>query len=268
MRFYQVGGLRAHFRDIDQAAPLFRKIDGYLELVLGIVESGASYILIPEQEIHRPPGQIGAPVASTHFASLAPIGFTDIGKLKEKLKTLKLNSQKAKNSRRAHGFVRDTSIANNRYTVDFDGSKELRILYGEDIKNNPLIVTEYSDASVHRSAFEHSRVILRCLQYKLKPDLYTIAGPPWTGHVHQIIIFTATGHQYITSGKMDRVALDYGWAEVAFHTGKVALENWTHICVPHLYHTQLQQGEFKGGRTERLVPSSVRLIIQPRTAPT
>ena len=85
----------------------------------------------------------------------------------------------------------------------------------------------------------HERVILRCVQSKIRPELYTIAGPAWSGHFHRVMIFTTTSHQFIPAGKQDRVALDYGWADM---NGKMDLERWEHVYLPSIFSTPLERG--------------------------
>ncbi len=78
-----------------------------------------------------------------------------------------------KQSRKSFGTARDTSEANNNYTMGFGnlksartipysfnsdrGRRDPRILHGEDVKRDPFITSLYDDASTHRSAFERSR---------------------------------------------------------------------------------------------------------------
>ena len=95
-------------------------------LPTGIMESGAWYLLVPEHYIKRRPNTMAQPFASTRFTSLSPIEFQDLGKLKVKLSFLNLNSRKMKQSRKNYGTARDTSEANNKYTVDFGNATSAR----------------------------------------------------------------------------------------------------------------------------------------------
>jgi len=156
---------------------------------------------------------------------------------------------------RNHGIARETSDSKTKCTMDYDNLKDPRILYGEDVKRDHFITSLYNDASAHPSEFERSRVILRCVRNKIDPELYTITGPTWSGHFHRISIFAATPLKYVVAGKQDRVALDYGWAELTPRNNEIALGRWEHVYVPTLYQVSLQQGEFRGGSTKIMVPS-------------
>ncbi|KAL5511280.1 hypothetical protein ACEPAH_4496 [Sanghuangporus vaninii] len=134
MYFYQVGGLNSHtyhwFRyDTGALAEcVFSALSAQtnadadekkneIELVLGIMDTGASYLLVTDSQMKtiirfRNLARPWAPHHASHYASLSPITFRSSAELYAKLKTYDQNARKKK-SGRAQG--QDTSPANKMF---------------------------------------------------------------------------------------------------------------------------------------------------------
>ncbi|KAF5332782.1 hypothetical protein D9611_005102 [Ephemerocybe angulata] len=134
--YYQVGGLYGHIQSTGNASkwgdekPLARALagshsvlrnaEGKIEMVLGIDVSGASYLLVTEDEASalRVQYRRDKPKWARDFQALSPIYFDGPDDLAKKLGKLKLRS----NKKNANGHP-DTSQANFGY-VGIDGRTE------------------------------------------------------------------------------------------------------------------------------------------------
>ncbi|KAH9901452.1 hypothetical protein C8Q73DRAFT_677867 [Cubamyces lactineus] len=193
VRYYQIGGFRAHVRDNsnDALAAKLMGSDG-AELVLGIRPCGASYLLFPADAFHTL--RLGKPRASPwqahEFESLSPIQFPTKLDLASKLAML------TSNKKSTDGRPRDRSKANTAYTAGGD---------------------ELSPAGIARSSFEHQRVFYRLCQSSIEqPYHYALQLAPWFQDV-QIFSFAfntwASDTRPLDERQADPRVLDVGWTE-------------------------------------------------------
>ncbi|KAG9312525.1 hypothetical protein JVU11DRAFT_6920 [Chiua virens] len=180
--FYQISGYRAHsngwFKKYDEKpmmdaivtmkSKLFRPRgpDSPIELVLGILPSGASYLLMSSEQVleftlrHRlPPRNDRGSWRSSDFVSLSPIHFTSSEELAAKISTYK---QRPRNNNRRESASEplDNSQANRGY-----------------------VRTAGSDIVHYRAYFEHQRTLCRLLTRDLQPGKVGLLTPPWLGGI-------------------------------------------------------------------------------------
>ncbi|KAH8099516.1 hypothetical protein BXZ70DRAFT_942089 [Cristinia sonorae] len=114
LRLFQVGGFRAHTSgQPDALAARLCPPNGGIDLILGILPCGASYLLLREETFFRyfPRSRdAGRPWYSSEFRSLSPVYFSSREALEKKLK-LYVHNKKSKG-----GPARDRSKANTAYT--------------------------------------------------------------------------------------------------------------------------------------------------------
>ncbi|KAF9505899.1 hypothetical protein BS47DRAFT_1353479 [Hydnum rufescens UP504] len=175
MRFYQLGGFNSHlrdWRDVPQGHNLVRKT-GAIEMVLGIRHSGAWYILIPEDELPR-----SVRCDRPHISR----------------RTLRQDSRKNKKNRIHDQSKRDTSEANNHYSL--------------------------------------GPVVLGALRKTLRVSKFIIGDSLWNGLVNRFIIFASTPSSPAAS-RVRRAPLDTAWTEVSFsETGAELFGQKNHFFTP------------------------------------
>ncbi|KAF9515164.1 hypothetical protein BS47DRAFT_1391893 [Hydnum rufescens UP504] len=196
---------------------------------IGIKHSGAWYLLIPGDGLARPLRCTRPAYPSTDFASLSPIAFTSLEETEDKLKALRQDSKKNKKIRTRDQSERDTSKANNSYSLCRD--TPARITYGKDIQDSSYTTITNEDASCQRSAFEHSRVILGALRKTLRVSKFIIGDSPWNGLVNRLIVFASTPSSPEAS-RVGRVPLDISCAEVLFSEAGEAFGPENHFFIP------------------------------------
>ncbi|KIO00662.1 hypothetical protein M404DRAFT_1003660 [Pisolithus tinctorius Marx 270] len=180
--FYQVSGFRAHsngwFKQYDDK-PMIRALaserskdfrpggsDAPLELVLGILPSGASYVLLSTEQMHSFTQKHRLsiprrPWRSSDFLSLSPVYFRTEAELSSKLATYK---QRPRNkNRRETEEPKDNSQANRGYVA------------------GPI--------SVHYRAYvEQQRMLYHLLAKLIMPEKFALSPPTWLAGVRVISI--------------------------------------------------------------------------------
>ncbi|VDB82680.1 unnamed protein product [Peniophora sp. CBMAI 1063] len=189
-------------------------VNGRLDLVLGIVPNGASYLLLPQawaaawgERVGERRAFFGRSSRKTEYASLSPISFFDYEDLLKKLKAYEQNSVKKKKL-----GIADTSRANRHYYMTS----------GQDESNLGKMRAEY----------EHSRLFFALLQstesnlqqlpgFFRKPnaDMVRLRAEAYAVHSHSALArarILALSFSTITAGTVDdsRV-LDIGWCDVS-----------------------------------------------------
>ncbi|KII88895.1 hypothetical protein PLICRDRAFT_589201 [Plicaturopsis crispa FD-325 SS-3] len=207
--FYQVGGFqRSGFNarytsdELAQAiagphSPLRVNVKGesYVELVLGILPSGASYLLVTADQFHAltfrhhclEPKPSQRPWSATDFMSLSPIVFHDVGELKQKIGTYKHKAGK--------NISGDTSQANKAYVSS-----------GND-----------RTAGESRAAYEQQRLLYRTITKTVDPEKFSYPRP--SVDMLRVLAITFTLQPAIFDGRKsfqrrsEPKVLDIGWAE-------------------------------------------------------
>ncbi|KAG1865001.1 hypothetical protein DFJ58DRAFT_771944 [Suillus subalutaceus] len=193
--YYQIGGFRAHsdgwFQMYDDK-PTIDAIANYegpelrpggpgapIELVLGILHNGASYVLMTSHQMwafvrkHHLRPSPKRPWKVDEFASLSPIYFATKGDLQDKLKTYKVKSQKNKKDKW------DNSPANRGFFQ----------LGDRGAPGNPRADFETQSAT---------------------PGALGLINPPWAGAIRVISIVVNTWHKDRRSERFDNPSIiDY-----------------------------------------------------------
>lgn len=207
--YYQIGGFRAHSESWFQMYDDKQMIDAIandqgpelrpggpgapIELVLGILPCGASYVLMTSHQMwtfvrkhrQRPPGK--RPWKVDDFVSLSPIYFATKSDLQDKLKTYKVKSQKNKKDKE------DNSPANR-------GFIQLR---------------ERGNSSNPRADFENQRVLYRLFTQTCTPGALGLINPVWAGAIRVISIIVNTWHKDRRRERFDKPnIIDVGWTDV------------------------------------------------------
>ncbi|KAF8553061.1 hypothetical protein OG21DRAFT_1308971 [Imleria badia] len=212
--FYQISGYRAHsngwFKEYDDRpttkelismkTKLFRPggRNTPVELVLGILPSGASYLLITSEQMHEftHKHRLGVrrePWRANDFLSLSPIYFNDVEELSAKIATYK---QRARNqNRRDLEKPLDNSQANRGY-----------VGMGPDVVH-------------YRAYFEQQRMLYRLLKRELEPGKVGLAPPPWLGGVR--VVSLVIGQWTVDNRRRDERLndprlVDVGWTDALF----------------------------------------------------
>ncbi|KAG2148836.1 hypothetical protein DEU56DRAFT_869590 [Suillus clintonianus] len=204
--YYQIGGFRAHSESWFQMYDDKQMIDAIandqgpelrpggpgapIELVLGILPCGASYVLMTSHQMwtfvrkhrQRPPGK--RPWKVDDFVSLSPIYFATKSDLQDKLKTYKVKSQKNKKDKE------DNSPANR-------GFIQLR---------------ERGNSSNARADFENQRFD-EIATYFI--GALGLINPVWAGAIRVISIIVNTWHKDRRRERFDKPnIIDVGWTDV------------------------------------------------------
>ncbi|KAG2044133.1 hypothetical protein BDR03DRAFT_940832 [Suillus americanus] len=207
--YYQIGGFRAHsdgwFQMYDDK-PTIDAIANYegpelrpggpgapIELVLGILHNGASYVLMTSHQMwafirkHRLRPSPRRPWKVDEFASLSPIYFATKGDLQDKLKTYKVKYQKNKKDKW------DNSPANRGFFQ----------LGDKGAPGNP------------RADFENQRVLYRLFTKSATPGALGLINPPWAGAIRVISLVVNTWHKDRRCERFDNPnIIDVGWTDV------------------------------------------------------
>ncbi|KAF8127847.1 hypothetical protein EV363DRAFT_1341549 [Boletus edulis] len=211
--YYQISGYQAHshnwFKKFDDK-PLIREImtmksklfrtrgeDSPVELVLGILPSGASYLLMTGEQMqtftlkHRL-NIPKTPWRASDFRSLSPIYFNSTDELSAKFATYK---QRPRNkNRRDHEKPLDNSQANRGFVQP--GPNDTAVLY--------------------RDYFEQQRTLYRLVTRDLEPGKVGLVTPPWLGGVR--IVSLVLGEWTVdnrprTVRLNDPRLVDVGWTD-------------------------------------------------------
>ncbi|PCH37738.1 hypothetical protein WOLCODRAFT_135818 [Wolfiporia cocos MD-104 SS10] len=217
-RYYQLGGFMPHIYDLRSLSdiPDLNPDSPEVDLILGILPNGASYILIPESRYVRsrwrrfPPKE---PLRPERFISLSPIHFSSKEALDKKLSTM-VSKKKNKNGER-----RDRSKANTSYTVAGDA------------------LTKAGEA---RAYFEHQRIVAHILRgmWDMVKEC-SISPASWPSEV-RILAFTCTLWTADTRGLQERERdpriLDVGWTEFQMAGVKAQSTDLRPMATTHCVH--------------------------------
>lgn len=207
--YYQIGGFQAHSEEWFQMYDDKPTIDAIMnddgpelrpggpgapiELVLGILHNGASYVLMTSHQMwtfsrkHRLRPSHRRPWKVDKFASLSPIYFATKSDLQDKLKTYKVKSHKNKKDKW------DNSPANRGFFQ----------LDGRGAPGNP------------RADFENQRVLYRLFTRSATPGALGLINPPWADAVRVISIVVNTWHKDRRRERFDSPnIIDVGWTDV------------------------------------------------------
>lgn len=246
--YYQIGGFRAHSEEWFQMyddKPTIDAIMNYedrelrpggpgapIELVLGILHNGASYVLMTSHQMWafvrkhrlRPPRR---PWKVDRFASLSPIYFATKNDLQDKLKTYKVKSQKNKKDKE------DNSPANRGF-----------IQLGErGAPGNP------------RADFENQRVLYRMFMKSATAGALGLINPPWANAVRVISIVVNTWHKDRRRERYDSpFIIDVGWTDVMMpqHVESGLVTETVHIKMKGLaLKNEEQNAPFEHGTTNQ-----------------
>lgn len=141
----QIGGFRpdiqwyhdSNFAEAAMAASHLKTKDGSVELILGIRDSGASALLIDEQDYQRLQlGHYRRPSSKRSFLSLSPIRFASVTDLDAKLKSLKPKGKtKGRDDSQANKIYSDTSGSGWARATFEDARVFRRILTDPDFRS-------------------------------------------------------------------------------------------------------------------------------------
>ncbi|KAH9852679.1 hypothetical protein C2E23DRAFT_868512 [Lenzites betulinus] len=196
VKYYQIGGFRAHLRDYSNdalTAKLMTRDGVEAEFVLGIKPCGASYLLLPcerfrSQGLGEPHD---LPRRASEYESLSPVQFATKADLTKKFAMLASNKKTPKGE-----TPRDRSKANTQYTV------------------RP---NDFSEAGIARSSFEHQRVFYRLLQHSIERPLdYALNLAPRFRHIYiYSFAFNTWGsdNRSLFEREDDPRIMDVGWTE-------------------------------------------------------
>ncbi|KAG2155324.1 uncharacterized protein EDB93DRAFT_101182 [Suillus bovinus] len=207
--YYQIGGFRAHSEEWFQMYDDKQTIDAIanddgpelrpggpgapIELVLGILHNGASYVLMTSHQMwtfirkHRLRPSPRRPWKVDNFASLSPIYFAAKSDLQDKLKTYKVKTQKNKKDKE------DNSPANRGFFQ----------LGDRGAPGNP------------RAEFENQRVLYRLFTDSATPGALGLVNPPWASAIRVISIIVNTWHKDRRPERFDNpIIIDVGWTDV------------------------------------------------------
>ncbi|EGN97442.1 hypothetical protein SERLA73DRAFT_75125 [Serpula lacrymans var. lacrymans S7.3] len=269
--YYQIGGFRAHsnswFRFDEKAliraitssrSPALRPSNDGIELVLGVLRSGATYVLMSREQMLSFTRLAGLRPSnsswhSSAFISLSPISFSTAEEF-----TKKIQSYRQKSNKHREGEIQDNSPANKGYikAVNLDGG-------------------------IPRSAFEHQRYAplyllspevlrLTILKGKLEIHKFGLKETPWATAI-RVVSFAFTPWTRDTRPYPIRLKkpqlLDVGWTEldlpIYLSTGRV--NDTAHIRVKEnriLGNPGSSKGNFQYGDSEMLDDSSIPSRIQ------
>jgi hypothetical protein len=246
--FYQIGGFRAHSDGWFQMYDDKPTIDAIMndngpelrpggpgapiELVLGILHNGASYVLMTSHQMwtfarkHRLRPPLRRPWTVNEFASLSPIYFATKVDLQDKLKTYKVKSQKNKKDKC------DNSPANRGFVQ----------LGDRGTKSNP------------RADFENQRVLYRLFTKSATPGALGLINPPWAGAIRVISIIVNTWHKDRRPERFDKPnIIDVGWTDVMMpeylQSGQVT--ETVHIKMKGALKNEEQNAPFEHGTTNQ-----------------
>ncbi|THH13734.1 hypothetical protein EW146_g6518 [Bondarzewia mesenterica] len=199
-----------------------------IELVLGIKQSGASYLLLPLtrwprlQKAYHLPFPSNRPYTVDSFVSLSPIRFES----RESF-TKKLAAHRPKQTKKDH----DTSQANKLYSLDGDkqdGGK--------------------------RAVFEQCRVIFQALHNNLDVSPYgLVRTAQWDS-----IKFMSLTYNIWDSNKSR--LLDVGWTVFRPNVAPIEYSSSVHVSLSEsakLGRSRLKKAEFQHGQTETLSSEAV-----------
>ncbi|KAF8309481.1 hypothetical protein DL93DRAFT_1754079 [Clavulina sp. PMI_390] len=152
--FYQLGGFRCHFRSLQDAQKQVRltqdPVTQAFQFVLGIMPSGASYILIPESTSYQPPRDLRNLRKSYDYVSLSPVEFTP-GEIQAEL-----------SSRQPRKGSGDTSQCNKSFNFTLEQiarsspiNGSLIVKFRTSAKEDAVLANR---SSRHRGFFEQSRL--------------------------------------------------------------------------------------------------------------
>ncbi|KAH7906362.1 hypothetical protein BJ138DRAFT_1016351 [Hygrophoropsis aurantiaca] len=265
-RYFQVTGFRAHTNGMQQwdDKPLISALiadrsqemrpagpESYLELVLGILPCGASYVLMTEKQMvafsarHRERVPNKHPVEASYFTSLSPIRFFSLDDLSKKLATYKRKA----NSKQSD---LDDSPANRGYVK---------------MKN----IVEH-----HRDDFEHQRLLSNLVRKTIDPHKFNTATYDWTSSI-RVVSFTSTTwardgrprHERLKEPKL----LDVGWTEVMLpgyfetndnppETVHMAFKTVIKNGQPAVHLQEFKYGETKQDASHAEVAAKVRSLFE------
>ncbi|KAF9242855.1 hypothetical protein BU15DRAFT_43401 [Melanogaster broomeanus] len=226
--FYQISGFRAHsngwFKQYDDG-PMIEAIisdaskllrpggqDSPVELVLGVLPSGASYLLMTAEQMlafthkHRLRTPRG-PWRATDFISLSPIYFNSIQELSEKIATYK---QRPRNkNRRDLEETQDNSQANRGYV-----KTDLRVVHYRGYFENQSLRTLLTrfPRLVHRTLY-------RLLTRDVAPGKIGLTQPSWLGSVRVVsLVFGewAVDNRRRDDRLNDPRLIEVGWTDALF----------------------------------------------------
>lgn len=246
--YYQIGGFRAHsdewfqMYDDKETIDAIANYDGPelrpggrgapIELVLGILHNGASYVLMTSHQMwafirkHRLRPSHRRPWKVDQFASLSPIYFATRRDLQDKLKTYKVKSQKNKRDKE------DNSPANRGFFQ----------LGERGAPGNP------------RADFENQRILYRLFTETATPGALGLIKPPWTGAIKVISIIVNTWHKDRRRERFDNPnIIDVGWTDVMmpeYLTSRRVTET-AHIKMKGLMKNEAQDARFEHGTTKQ-----------------
>ncbi|KAH8117005.1 hypothetical protein DFH11DRAFT_1143474 [Phellopilus nigrolimitatus] len=239
MAYYQIGGLKAHTHgwfghDTKQLSDLVyfslsnsENVKGKseaeskgIELVLGMLNTGASYLLVSRDQMdrilryasHRFPSRLDQPRLASHYASLSPISFFSPAELNAKIKTY---AQKPGKKARQ----RDTSKANTMFDSE-----------------NPA-----------RACFEHQRVLWKAVQPDGTIELTKFALPEmyWLASTSLVALtFIAWNFDSIENRRVNPKILDLGLASVPCMAFRGDYESQ----VSHSTHLKIEEHSSYGNR--------------------
>ncbi|KAI0064737.1 hypothetical protein BV25DRAFT_1989981 [Artomyces pyxidatus] len=242
--YFRIGGLNSHSHSWYQwnQDALVKALMGNrqdLDLVLGIVPSGASYLLLPlsdwprlrdSQNLH---GRQNRPFSANEYLSLSPIHFDNPAQLSEKLTKLKPKKQK-------QGMPLDNSQANKQFISD-----------GGDTR-----------AGETRSCFEHCRVLYGALHQQLRVGRFGIVRPPRWDRTH-FVAFTFNTWRYPQAEEVD--ILDIGWSTLSLGHGTPEYQSSVHINLferSKFGRPKSQKAEFAHGTAETLRQDAMSARLQ------
>ncbi|ETW86157.1 hypothetical protein HETIRDRAFT_457652 [Heterobasidion irregulare TC 32-1] len=224
--YYQIGGYLADSThwfgyDTPKLVDAFWQLEpGGIDLTLGIVPSGASYLLLPLDRwpaLQRAYG-LRTPHKSrpaSAYLSLSPIHFDTPAAFKKKLDSLRPKKTKQPT---------DTSQANKRYAI---GPK---------------------DGGAPRAAFEHSRLLLRALRADFDVAPYGLArGTQWADLQVLALAFNRWS--------MGTQLLDLGWTRARLGAAQLDTQSAVHIALAEGAHFGVEKrrkAAFKHGEAETM----------------
>ncbi|KAI6137517.1 hypothetical protein EDD17DRAFT_1501627 [Pisolithus thermaeus] len=198
-RFYQVSGYRAHSNGWYQYddKPMIRALasetskdfrpggsDAPLELVLGILPCGASYVLLTTEQMHlfTQKYRLNIPRGSwrsSDFLSLSPIYFHSEAELSSKLATYK---QRPRNkNRRETEEPRDNSQANRGYVAG-----PVSVHYRAYFEQQRYVYMQYRCVRWIQCSFR--RTLYHLLAKRISPEKFALSPPSWLSGIRVISI--------------------------------------------------------------------------------
>ncbi|KAI6021006.1 hypothetical protein EDC04DRAFT_2575804 [Pisolithus marmoratus] len=197
-RFYQVSGFRAHsngwyqYDDKPMIHALASEASGHfrpggshtpLELVLGILPCGASYVLLTTEQMHlfTQKHRLHIPRGSwrsSDFLSLSPIHFRSEAELSSKLATYK---QRPRNkNRRETEEPRDNSQANRGYVAG-----PISVHYRAYFEQQRYVDMR---GRLRRLQYFFRRTLYHLLAKRILPEKFALSPPSWLAGIRVISI--------------------------------------------------------------------------------